>query len=177
MITAARANPFAGLEAALDWLPMTVAAIGVLLLIGVILTLVRQYRERDDKSLGDHEMLSTIEGLRQHGELSEEEFRSIKERLAERMKTSLEVVKTGRESAETASGKGDTVDAAGPEVAFGETSGQPIQMVHSIQSESPSGFEDVPEIDANPEQRRQKEEPAETETRMHSGDCTDGSAE
>jgi hypothetical protein len=50
-------------------------------------------------------------------------------------------------------------------------------MVHSIQSESPSGFEDVPEIDANPEQRRQKEEPEETETRMHSGDCTDGSAE
>ncbi len=112
ILFAARANPFAALESALEWLPLTVAALGVLLLIGVILSLVGRYRESDDPAETDREMLGAIEELRKQGELTDAEFRLIKGRLSERLSTAVSGSDPASESAGNASRRVSLADVA-----------------------------------------------------------------
>ena len=168
ILFAARANPFAALESALEWLPLTVATLGVLLLIGVILSLVGRYRESDDPAETDREMLGAIEELRKQGELTDAEFRLIKGRLSERLSTAVSGSDPASESAGNASRRVSLADVAEVGSQSECWTEQPLQSAHSIQSESPSSFGNVPGPDADPEQRRQKEEPLDTETRDQS---------
>lgn len=177
ILIAAKANPFAALESALEWLPLTVAALAVLLLIGIILSLANRYRENDDPAVTDRQMLGVIEELRNQGELTDEEFRSIKGRLSERLSTTDSRSDAAPESAENASRRASLADVAGVRHRSDYATEQPLQSAHSIQSESPSSFENVPGPDADPEQRRQKEEPADTETRDQSMDSDSEAAE
>ncbi len=77
-------NPTDALTQALFPLITTVAAIGVLAL--VIYLLRSWWRENDGPAVSDHELLGEYRELNRRGELSDEEFRIIKGRIASRIK-------------------------------------------------------------------------------------------
>jgi len=60
----------------------------VIVSIGVILRIKGWFHEDDDPANGDQQMLSEIAELQRRGELSGEEYRSIKGRLVNRIKAS-----------------------------------------------------------------------------------------
>ena len=62
----------------------TVAAIGVL---AVVIYLIRSWlRENDGPAASDHELLGEYREMNRRGELSDEEFRNIKGRMASRIR-------------------------------------------------------------------------------------------
>ncbi len=67
--------------------------LGLVLLVGIGLWIVTRLRSRlaDDEgsATGDHRLLSQIADLKQQGDLTEEEYRSIKGRLVERIDDSM----------------------------------------------------------------------------------------
>ena len=65
-----------------------VLGLSVCVLISLILWIKSNWIEHDDPASLDHEMLSQIAELQRRGELTNEEFRSIKGRLASRLKDS-----------------------------------------------------------------------------------------
>jgi hypothetical protein len=77
-------NPADALTQALIPLITTVAAIGVLT---VVIYLIRSWlRENDGPAASDHELLGEYREMNQRGELSDEEFRIIKGRMASRIR-------------------------------------------------------------------------------------------
>ena len=77
-------NPSDALTQALIPLISTVAAIGVL---AVVIYLIRSWlRENDGPAASDHELLGEYREMNRRGELSDEEFRIIKGRMASRIR-------------------------------------------------------------------------------------------
>ena len=77
-------NPGEALNQALLPLITTVAAIGVL---AVVIYLIRSWlRENDGPAASDHELLGEYREMNRRGELSDEEFRIIKGRMASRIR-------------------------------------------------------------------------------------------
>ena len=77
-------NPGEALNQALMPLITTVAAIAVL---AVVIYLIRSWlRENDGPEASDHELLGEYREMNQRGELSDEEFRIIKGRMASRIR-------------------------------------------------------------------------------------------
>ena len=77
-------NPGEALNQALMPLITTVAAIAVL---AVLIYLIRSWlRENDGPAASDHELLGEYRELNRRGELSDEEFRIIKGRIASRIR-------------------------------------------------------------------------------------------
>ena len=77
-------NPSDALTQALTPLITTVAAIGVL---AVVIYLIRSWlRENDGPAASDHELLGEYREMNRRGELSDEEFRIIKGRMASRIR-------------------------------------------------------------------------------------------
>jgi len=64
------------------WLPMAAMVLALGFFIWIILQIRARYRESDDPAESTHEMLTQYRELRERGEISEEEFRLIKSRLA-----------------------------------------------------------------------------------------------
>ena len=77
-------NPTDALTQTLIPLITTVAAIGVL---AVVIYLIRSWlRENDGPAASDHELLGEYREMNRRGELSDEEFRNIKGRMASRIR-------------------------------------------------------------------------------------------
>lgn len=84
-------NPADALTQALIPLITTVAAIGVLT---VVICLIRSWwRENDGPAASDHELLGEYREMNQRGELSDEEFRIIKGRMASRIRGSSDSIR------------------------------------------------------------------------------------
>ena len=89
-------NPSEALNQALMPVVATVIAIGVL---AVVIYLVRSWlRENDGPAASDHELLGEYRELNRRGELSDEEFRIIKGRMASRIRGDSEPIRKPDES-------------------------------------------------------------------------------
>jgi uncharacterized membrane protein len=84
-------NPGEALTQALMPLITTVAAIAVL---AVVIYLIRSWlRENDGPAASDHELLAEYREMNRRGELSDEEFRNIKGRMASRIRGDSESIR------------------------------------------------------------------------------------
>ena len=70
-----------------SWLPLLIAAVVLVLLIWAILRILSKMNEDVDPAEADREMLQALRDLRREGDLSEDEFRSIRGKLATRLNT------------------------------------------------------------------------------------------
>jgi uncharacterized membrane protein len=61
-----------------SWLPLLIAAVVLVLLIWAILRILSKMNEDVDPAEADREMLQALRDLRREGDLSEDEFRSIR---------------------------------------------------------------------------------------------------
>ena len=66
----------------LQWIGLLVA---VVVLVGVIVRIRTLFREDADAAADDHQLLSSISDLHREGDLSEDEYRSIKGRLIRKL--------------------------------------------------------------------------------------------
>ncbi len=66
----------------LQWIGLLVA---VVVLVGVIIRIRTLFREDADAAADTHQLLTSISDLHREGDLSEDEYRSIKGRLIERL--------------------------------------------------------------------------------------------
>jgi len=70
------------LDASLEqWIGFGAALVGVFILIWLVVRVRSRYREDEDPAGDAHEMLLQFRDLHRHGDLTDEEFRSIKSRL------------------------------------------------------------------------------------------------
>ena len=68
-----------------EWLALVATFFSVVVLIWLVIRVKTWYREDEDPAAQDHEMLVQFRDLHRQGDLSEEEFRSIKGRLIDRI--------------------------------------------------------------------------------------------
>jgi hypothetical protein len=81
-----RYDPFQSLD---SWLPLLIAAVILILLIWAILKFLSKMHEDVDPAEADREMLQALRDLRREGDLTEDEFRSIRGKLSNRLNTLL----------------------------------------------------------------------------------------
>ena len=91
MILAKRANDIFDLLQLRDinWWEYGFAATGLIVLIWAIVRVTSRVNEDVDPAVSDQEMLNSISELRREGDLTEDEYRSIKSQLMGRMSTTL----------------------------------------------------------------------------------------
>jgi len=70
-----------------EWIAFVFAFLGAVGVIWFIVTVASRQRDDEDPAATDHQMLTRIEDLRQQGDLSYEEYRSIKGQLIQRLET------------------------------------------------------------------------------------------
>jgi hypothetical protein len=133
------------------WWHMAVAAVVVIVVIWVIVRLIARVNEDVDPADADREMLDAIHDLRSEGDLSEDEFRSIKGQLISRLGRSSGLPKQGRKSAETAglqrlknTANSPAAEAGKDEDSEADTTAQPDGTASSPRSTK------VPESPRNP---------------------------
>ncbi len=73
----------------INWWEYGFAATGLVVLIWVIVRVTSRGNEDVDPAVSDQEMLNSISELRREGDLTEDEYRSIKSQLMGRMSTTL----------------------------------------------------------------------------------------
>ncbi len=71
-----------------SWLLSLAGLVGLIVLIWLVVRLIARVNEDSDPAEADRDMLLTLDELRREGDLTQEEFRSIKSRLIQRMSTS-----------------------------------------------------------------------------------------
>jgi uncharacterized membrane protein len=69
-------------------IPLAVMVVTLAVFSWIVLQIRARYRESDDPAESTHEMLTQYRELHEQGELSEEEFRLIKSRLANTLNSS-----------------------------------------------------------------------------------------
>lgn len=79
-----RYDSFQSLE---SWLPLLIAAVVLIVLIWAILKFLSKMHEDVDPAEADREMLQALRDLRREGDLTEDEFRSIRGKLSNRLNT------------------------------------------------------------------------------------------
>lgn len=85
-----------------SWWPMLVGLVGVVVVISLIVRLVARVNEDTDPAEADRDMLLTLTELRREGDLTQEEFRSIKSRLVQRIVSADPVGDGNRQPAKSA---------------------------------------------------------------------------
>ncbi len=71
-----------------EWLSVFASVVSVVLLIWLVIRIRTWFREDEDPAAPGHEMLVQFQDLYRQGDLSEEEFRSIKGQLIDRIEGS-----------------------------------------------------------------------------------------
>ena len=84
------------------WWQLLTAAVCLVVLIWAIVRLVARVNDDVDPAEADKEMLQAIDDLRREGDLSEDEFRSIKSQLVSRLSTSFQSGSRASKSAKAA---------------------------------------------------------------------------
>lgn len=96
------------LQSLSSWVPLLIAAVVLILLIWAILHFLSKMNDDVDPADADRQMLQALRDLRREGDLSDDEFRSIRGKLATRLNTlqsgDLSPQKTAEKSAENAAG-------------------------------------------------------------------------
>ena len=80
------------------WLPITLLLVGFCGLIWSISQVKSRYRESEGLAESAHELLTQYQELRDTGEISDEEYRLIKSRLAESLRRSFSSEDDGSET-------------------------------------------------------------------------------
>lgn len=127
-----RYDPLQSLSA---WAPLLIAAIILILLIWAILHFLSKMNEDVDPADADRQMLQALRDLRREGDLSEDEFRSIRGKLATRLNTlqsgELAPEKSLEKSAENAAGQ-----VPKPLVNKGSTVSENTELNRPVKEES-----------------------------------------
>lgn len=89
----------------LSWLPLLIAAACVIVVVWAIVRLVSRVNEDVDPAEADREMLLALNDLRREGDLTEDEFRSIKGQITGRLQATWNDKKTQGISAKTAASR------------------------------------------------------------------------
>ena len=84
-----------------SWLPLLIAAACLVVVVWTIVRLVSRVNEDVDPAEADREMLQALNDLRREGDLTEDEFRSIKGQITVRLQTVWSDKKTSATSAKT----------------------------------------------------------------------------
>ena len=98
-----------------SWLPILAGLVGLIVLIWLIVRLIARVNEDTDPAEADREMLLTLSDLRREGDLTQEEFRSIKSRLVQRMSATDDRFPVHSETAISAELKSVPVQSSGAE--------------------------------------------------------------
>lgn len=85
-----------------SWVPLLIGAAFVVVVVWAIVRLVSRVNEDVDPAEADREMLQALNDLRREGDLTEDEFRSIKGQITGRLQVTWSDKKTQRTSAKTA---------------------------------------------------------------------------
>lgn len=85
-----------------SWMFFLAGLVGLIVLIWLVVRLIARVNEDSDPAEADRDMLLTLAELRREGDLTQEEFRSIKSRLIQRMSTSDEQFSGKPQSANSA---------------------------------------------------------------------------
>lgn len=95
-----------------NWWPVAIGLCCLIVLIWLVVRLIARVNEDTDPAAADREMLMAITELHREGDLSQDEFRSIKGQLVRRLRPSAEEARTGAEvesdSAAVAEGEADS---------------------------------------------------------------------
>lgn len=86
----------------ISWLPLLIGAACVVVVVWAIVRLVSRVNEDVDPAEADREMLQALHDLRREGDLTEDEFRSIKGQITGRLQATWSDKKTPGTSAKTA---------------------------------------------------------------------------
>jgi len=104
-----------------SWVTFAAVLVVLIIFIWVIARLVTRMSEDSDPAETDRQMLTAINDLRRKGDLSQEEFRSIKGQLIDRLH------EDPKSSASGSSDKEDHADSTGPSVALSVSTATEIQ--------------------------------------------------
>ncbi|MCA9035992.1 MAG: hypothetical protein KDA91_12730 [Planctomycetaceae bacterium] len=89
-----------------SWIHFAIALLGLVVLIWAIVRLVARVNEDTDPAEAEHDMLLVLAELRREGDLTQEEFRSIKSRLDQKKDGSVQSKTRTASAAETADDAG-----------------------------------------------------------------------
>ncbi len=89
----------------ISWLPLLISGACVVVVVWTIVRLISRVNEDVDPAEADREMLQALNDLRREGDLTEDEFRSIKGQITGRLQATWSDKKTPGTSAKTAASK------------------------------------------------------------------------
>ena len=107
-----------------SWLVFAIVLIGLIIFVWVIVRLITRVTDDTDPAETDRQMLSTISELHRKGDLSQEEFRSIKGRLVERLRNPGPVSVDANDPAESAMLKEAPAEFDSPRLESETSSGE-----------------------------------------------------
>lgn len=152
-----------------SWLPLLIAAACVVVVVWTIVRLVSRVNEDVDPAEADREMLQALNDLRREGDLTEDEFRSIKGQITGRLQTAWSDKKTSATAAKT------VVTGRDPEVNSFSTKKEPeagqnletdegsSEAAEPDQSETSNSLTNVPKPSQNTADLVERQMPPESE--------------
>ena len=153
----------------ISWVPLLIGAACVVVVVWAIVRLVSRVNEDVDPAEADREMLLALNDLRREGDLTEDEFRSIKGQITGRLHSTWSDKKTQGTSAKTAaSTTSSKVDSFSSETDSTVEQNQKTEEGSSEtsepdQSETSTSPTNVPEPSQNTTDLAQRRMPSESE--------------
>lgn len=153
----------------ISWLPLLIGAACVVVVVWAIVRLVSRVNEDVDPAEADREMLQALHDLRREGDLTEDEFRSIKGQITGRLQATWSDKKTPGTSAKTAASMiSSKVDSFSSETDSTEEQNQKTddrssETSEPDQSETLTSPTNVPEPSQNTMDLAQRRMPSESE--------------
>ncbi|MFO1002037.1 MAG: hypothetical protein U0936_17015 [Planctomycetaceae bacterium] len=152
-----------------SWLPLLIAAACVVVVVWAVVRLVSRVNEDVDPAEADREMLQALNDLRREGDLTEDEFRSIKGQITGRLHTVWSDKKTSATAVKTeVAGLRTEVDSFSSGTEF--NAGQKVQRVEGSseavepdQSETSNSLTNVPKPSQNTADLAERRIPPESE--------------
>ena len=153
----------------ISWVPLLIGAACVVVVVWAIVRLVSRVNEDVDPAEADREMLQALNDLRREGDLTEDEFRSIKGQITVRLQTVWSDKKTSATSAKTVvTGVRSKVDSfsskkeseAGQNLETDEGSSEAAKP---DQSETSNSLTNVPKPSQNTTDLVERQMPSESE--------------
>ena len=153
----------------ISWVPLLIAAACVVVVVWAIVRLVSRVNEDVDPAEADREMLQALNDLRREGDLTEDEFRSIKGQITGRLQVTWSGKKSQGTSAKTAASMiSSEVDSFSSETDSTEEHNQKTddrfsETSEPDQSETLISPTNVPEPSQNTTDLAQRRMPSESE--------------
>ena len=153
----------------ISWVPLLIAAACLIVVVWAIVRLVSRVNEDVDPAEADREMLQALNDLRREGDLTDDEFRSIKGQITGRLQATWSDKKTQGTSAKTAASMiSSKVKSISPETDSTVEQNQKTddgssETSEPDQSETLTSPTNVPEPSQNTEDLAQRRMPPESE--------------